>query len=394
MFTLNQKIKTDKVMKQISKTLLATTLMAAASLAQAGISDDKVKIGVITDMSGPYADPCGPGCTEAVKMAVEDFGGQVLGKPIEVVSADDQNKPDVGSLVARRWIENEQVDAITGLTSSAVTGAIAKIVTDNEKIALISGAASHAFTTKACSPFIAHWTYDLIALANGVVKPMMDSGKKRWYFITADYAAGHALEKVAGGIVTANGGEVLGSVRAPLGTTDFASYVLQAQASGADVVALANAGTDMVNALKAASEFGLTQQMDVAGLLVFAPSVQALDPAIAAGMKLTTAFYWDLDDQTRSWSQRYMQRMGGKIPAMPQAGAYSATMHYLNAIVAAGTDEAKAVMAKMKSTPVEDFFPVMASCVLTDAWSTICCSCGSRTLVSAKAPMTSSQWKR
>tara|TARA_R110002167_G_scaffold41229_3_gene125992 strand:- start:2921 stop:4132 length:1212 start_codon:yes stop_codon:yes gene_type:complete len=343
-------------MNAMRKTLLATALIAATGAAQASLSDGKVKIGVLGDMSGVYADISGQGSVEAVKMAVEDFGGKVLGQPIEVVFADDQNKPDVGSVIARKWVEEEQVDVINGAVASSVTGAVTKFMTDNEKITLIAASASHAFTTKACSPFNAHWTYDVVALANGTVKPMVQGGKKKWFFVTADYAFGHALEKVATGVIEANGGEVVGGVRAPLGTTDFSSYILQAQASGADVIALANAGSDMVNSLKTAAEFGVTETTDVAGLLVFTPNAQALDPAIAGGMKLTTGFYWDMDDQTRAWSKRYMARMDGKIPAMPHAGAYSATMHYLKAVEAAGTDESKAVMAKMKEMPVEDFF--------------------------------------
>ena len=348
-------------MKAMRKTLLCHALASAAMIAasgavQANISDDKVKIGVLGDMSGVYADISGQGSVEAVKMAVEDFGGTVLGKQIEVVHADDQNKPDVGSVIARKWVEEEQVDVINGAVASSVTGAVTKFMSANEKITLIAASASHAFTTKACSPFNAHWTYDVVALANGTVKPMVQSGKKKWFFVTADYAFGHALEKVATGVIGDNGGEVVGGVRAPLGTTDFSSYILQAQSSGADVIALANAGTDMVNALKTAAEFGVTEMVDVAGLLVFTPNAQALDPAVAGGMKLTTGFYWDMDDQTREWSKRYMERMGGKIPAMPHAGAYSSTMHYLKAVEAAGTDESKAVMAKMKEMPVEDFF--------------------------------------
>lgn len=343
-------------MNAMRKTLLATALIAATGAAQASLSDGKVKIGVLGDMSGVYADISGQGSVEAVKMAVEDFGGKVLGQPIEVVFADDQNKPDVGSVIARKWVEEEQVDVINGAVASSVTGAVTKFMTDKEKITLIAASASHAFTTKACSPFNAHWTYDVVALANGTVKPMVQGGKKKWFFITADYAFGHALEKVATGVIEANGGEVVGGVRAPLGTTDFSSYILQAQASGADVIALANAGSDMVNSLKTAAEFGVTETTDVAGLLVFTPNAQALDPAIAGGMKLTTGFYWDMDDATRAWSKRYMARMDGKIPAMPHAGAYSATMHYLKAVEAAGTDESKAVMAKMKEMPVEDFF--------------------------------------
>ena len=345
-------------MKVVKKTLLGAVVasLAAASGVQAGgISDGKVKIGVLADMGGVYADICGPGCVTAVEMAVEDFGGKVLGKPIEVISADDQNKPDVGSAKVREWVESQGVDAVNGLVASSVTGAVTKVLTDAKKIALISTSASHAFTTKACSPYNAHWTYNVVALANGTVKPMVDAGKKKWFFITADYAFGHALEKVASGVIKENGGQVVGAVRAPLGTTDFSSYVLQAQSSGADVVALANAGTDFVNSLKTSAEFGLTETADVAGLLVFTHNAKALDPAIAGGMKLTTGFYWDMDEQTRQWSKRFKARHGD-IPAMGHAGAYSMTMHYLNAIKEAGTDDADAVMKVMKKNKPNDFF--------------------------------------
>ncbi|GAA0682961.1 ABC transporter substrate-binding protein [Marinobacterium maritimum] len=343
-------------MKMMKKTLLAASVAAFASTAAlANVSDGKVKIGVLADMGGTYADVCGPGCVTAIEMAVEDFGGKVLGAPIEVVSADDQLKPDVGSAIVRKWVEDEQVDAVGGLVSSAVTGAATKVLTDAKKIALISTSASNAFTTKACSPYNVHWTYNVVALANGTVKPMVESGKKKWFFITADYAFGHALEGVASKVINENGGEVVGAARAPLGTTDFSSYILQAQSSGADVVALANAGNDTVNSLKAASEFGLTQMMDVAGLLVFTPNAQAMDPAVAGGMRTTTGFYWDLDEQTREWSKRFMERHGN-IPAMGHAGAYSMTMHYLKAIEAAGTDESDAVMKKMKEMKPDDFF--------------------------------------
>ena len=343
-------------MKMMKKTLMAAAMsVAVASAAQAAeISDGVVKIGVLADMGGVYADICGQGCVTAVEMAVEDFGGSVLGMPIEVVSADDQNKPDVGSAKVREWIENEKVDAVNGLVASSVTGAVTKVLTDAKKIALISTSASHAFTTKACSPYNVHWTYNVAALANGTVKPMVEAGKKKWFFITADYAFGHALEGIASKVIDSSGGEVV-AVRAPLGTTDFSSYVLQAQASGADVIGLANAGADFVNALKTAAEFGLTETADVAGLLVFTHNAKSLDPAIAAGMKATTGFYWDMDDQTREWSARFKARHGS-IPAMGQAGAYSMTMHYLNAIKAAGTDESDAVMKQMKASKPDDFF--------------------------------------
>ncbi|MBE9397362.1 ABC transporter substrate-binding protein [Pontibacterium sp. N1Y112] len=343
-----------KTLKKIALGLTISALMTTGAQAEA-ISDGVVKIGVLGDMGGVYADICGPGCVTAAQMAVEDFGGTVLGKPIELISADDQNKPDIGSAKVRQWIEDQQVDTVTGLVASSVTGAVTKVLTDNKKIALIGASASHAFTTKACSPYNAHWTYNVVALANGTVKPMVDAGKKKWFFITADYAFGHALEGVASKVITSNGGEVVGAVRAPLGTTDFSSYVLQAQASGADVVALANAGSDFINALKTSAEFGLTENMDVAGLLVFTQSALALDPNIAGGMKLTTGFYWDLDDDTRAWSKRFKARHGG-IPSMAHAGVYSATMHYLNSIKAAGTDNSDAVMAQMKANKPDDFF--------------------------------------
>jgi len=344
-------------MNAMTKTLMSVAMSAAlvSTGVQAGLSDDKVKIGVLADMGGVYADICGKGCVAAVEMAVEDFGGSVLGKKIEIVSADDQNKPDVGSAKAREWIESQQVDVVTGLVSSAVTGAVTKVLTDAKKLALISTSASNAFTTKACSPYNAHWTYNVAALANGTVKPMVQAGKKKWFFITADYAFGHALEKVATGVIKNNGGEVVGNVRAPLGTTDFSSYVLQAQSSGADVVALANAGSDFVNALKTSAEFGLTEMVDVAGLLVFTANAKALDPAIASGMKLTTGFYWDMDEQTRAWTKRFRQRHDA-IPAMGQAGAYSMTMHYLNAVKATGTDDSETVMKYMKANKPNDFF--------------------------------------
>ena len=342
----------------IKKTLLTAAMVMAAttmSVQAAGLSDNVLKIGVIGDMGGAYADVCGKGCVTAVEMAVEDFGGSVLGKKIEIVSADDQNKPDVGSAIVRGWIDNEKVDVVTGLVSSGVTTAVTKVLTAQKKIALISTSASNAFTTKICTPYNVHWTYNVVALANGTVKPMVEAGKKKWFFITADYAFGHALEGIASKVVKEAGGEVLGAVRAPLGTTDFSSYVLQAQASGADVVGLANAGSDFVNSLKTAAEFGLLETMDVAGLLVFTPNAQALDPAIAGGLKATTGFYWDMDDQTRAWSKRFKARHG-RIPTMGQAGAYSMMMHYLTAVKAVGTDDGTAVIKHMKANKPDDFF--------------------------------------
>ncbi len=342
-------------MKTLQQRLLTTLIAGALATSAVAAPDGKVKIGVLADMGGTYADLCGPGCVTATRMAIEDFGGQVLGSPIELVTADSQLKPDVASAIARQWVESDNVDTIGGLVSSAVTGAVTQVTNTSKNITLITGSASNSFTTKACSPYIAHWTYNVVALANGTVKSLVKSGKQKWFFITADYAFGHALENVSTGVINENGGEVVGSVRAPLGTTDFSSYVLQAQSSGADVVALANAGNDTVNALNAAVEFGLTQSMDVAGLLVFTPNAQAMDPATAAGMRLTTGFYWDMDEKTRAWSKRFEERHGA-IPSMAHAGAYSATLHYLNAVKAAGTDAPDAVMKQMKTTKPDDFF--------------------------------------
>lgn len=342
----------------MNKLVLASAIalgLALTNVQAEGISDDKVKIGVLADMGGTYADVCGKGCVAAVEMAIADFGGKVLDKPIEVVSADDQNKPDVGSAVVREWIDKDKVDAIGGIVASSVGLAAAKVANEAKKPLLISTAGSPAFTTKQCSPYNAHWAYDVVALANGTVKPLVAAGKKKWFFITADYEFGHALEKVSSGVIEKNGGQVVGSVKVPLGTTDYSSYILQAQSSGADAVALANAGKDFVNSLKGASEFGLSKQATMVGLLVFSSDVQALDPALIADMRLTTGFFSEMDDKTKEWSKRFKEKFG-KTPTMGQAGAYSATMHYLNAVKEAGTDEGDAVMAKMKATKPDDFF--------------------------------------
>ena len=342
----------------MNKLVLATAVALGLALTQVqaeGISDDKVKIGVLADMGGTYADVCGKGCVAAVEMAIADFGGKVLDKPIEVVSADDQNKPDIGSAVVREWLDKDKVDAIGGIVASSVGLAAAKVANEAKKPLLISTAGSPAFTTKQCSPYNAHWAYDVVALANGTVKPLVAAGKKKWFFITADYEFGHALEKVSAGVIEKSGGEVVGSVKVPLGTTDYSSYILQAQSSGADAVALANAGKDFVNSLKGASEFGLNKQATMVGLLVFSSDVQALDPALIADMRLTTGFFSEMDDKTKEWSQRFKEKFG-KTPTMGQAGAYSATLHYLNAVKEAGTDDGDAVMAKMKATKPDDFF--------------------------------------
>ncbi len=337
---------------------LAVAAVFAAGVAQAQqVSDDKVKLGILNDQSGVYADLAGPGSVEAAKMAVEDFGGKVLGKPIEIVFADHQNKPDIGAAITNRWIDAEQVDVIVDVPTSSVALAVQEITDKKNRVHLNSTAATTALTNDKCSPTGVHYTYDTYALANGTGNAMVKAGGKKWYFITADYAFGHSLEKNTMDAVKAAGGEVVGAVRAPFPNNDFSSFLLQAQASGADVIGLANAGGDFINAVKQAREFGITQGgQNLAGLLTFITDVHSLGLDTTQGLVVTTGFYWDKDDETRAWSKRWSERMGGRMPTMVQAGVYSGVMHYLKAIDAAGTDEAKAVVAKMKEMPINDFF--------------------------------------
>jgi branched-chain amino acid transport system substrate-binding protein len=324
--------------------------------AQAEISGNAVKIGVMNDQSGLYADLAGQGSVEAARMAVEDMGGSVGGVAIEVLSADHQNKPDVGSNVVRQWIDVDDVDVIVDVPTSSVALAVNEIVKEKDRVFLVSGAASTQLTGEACSPNTIHWTYDTYALAVGTGRAMVQEGGDSWFFITADYAFGHQLEEDTSTVVQEEGGQVLGSVRHPLSSADFSSYLLQAQGSGAKVIGLANAGTDTTNAIKQANEFGITQAgQQLASLLLFLSDVNALGLDVAQGLVLTTGFYWDMDDETRAWSERFNERVG-KMPTMVQAGVYSAVAHYLKAIEAAGSDQAKPVIEQMKATPVNDFF--------------------------------------
>jgi branched-chain amino acid transport system substrate-binding protein len=334
---------------------LAAAGCLAAGMAQAQISNDVVKIGVLTDMSSLYSDLAGQGSVIAAQMAVKDFGGKVAGKPIEVISADHLNKPDVGSNIARQWIDQDHVDAIVDVPTSSVALAVQEVTKEKGKIFLISGAASSDLTGKACSPTSVHWTYDTYALAHGTGGALVKQGGDTWFFITADYAFGQALERDTAAVVTQNGGKVLGSVRAPLNTADFSSFLLQAQSSKAKVIGLANAGGDTVNSIKQAAEFGITAGgQKLAGLLVFISDVNSLGLQTAQGLVLTESFYWDQSDDTRAWSKRFVAE-AKKVPTMVQAGVYGAVTHYLKAIEAAKTDEAKAVMAKMRETPINDF---------------------------------------
>jgi len=338
-------------------------LMSAAALAlmtgaaQAQISDDVVKIGVLTDMSGTYSDLSGQGAVEAVKLAVEEFGGTVAGKKIEVIFADHQNKADIGANITNQWIDQEKVDVVVDVVTSSVALAVQEITKNKNRVHLNSSAGSSELTSKACSPTGIHWTYDTYAMANGTGSAMVKNGGTSWYFLTADYAFGHALEKDTSNAVTSGGGKVLGSVKHPFPSQDFSSFLLQAQGSGAKVIGLANAGNDTINAIKQASEFGITQGgQSLAGLLVFISDIHSLGLKTAQGLVLTTGYYWDMDDKTRAFAKKFGERMKGRMPTMAQAGDYSATLHYLKAVQAAGTDEAKAVVAKMREMPVEDAF--------------------------------------
>jgi branched-chain amino acid transport system substrate-binding protein len=332
----------------VASALLLTGVAAQSVRAQ--ISDGVVKIGVLNDQTGLYADLGGPGSVVAARMAVEDFGGTVLGKPIEIVSGDHQNKSDVGAAIAREWFDVGKVDMATGFDHSAVA-----LAAEKNRIAIAGAVGSTAFTGKSCTPTEASWIYDSYALTTSLAKAVVAEGRDSWFFLTVDYTFGHSLEADATAAVKAAGGKVLGSVRHPLNTADFSSYLLQAQASGAKVIAFANGGGDMVNATKQANEFGLTKNQNIVSLLVFISDVHSMQLQAAQGLKFVTAFYWDRNEETRAWSKRFFDRFG-RMPTMPQAAVYSAITHYLGAIAAAGTDEAKAVMAKMRERPVNDFY--------------------------------------
>jgi len=334
--------------------LLALAILGATS-ARAQISNNVVKVGVLNDQSGLYADLGGPGSVAAAQMAADDAGGSVLGAPIEIVFADHQNKADIGVAVARRWFENEDVDMAIGFDNSSVALGVEQLAAEHHRIAIAGAVGTTAFTGKNCTSYEASWVYDSYALTTSLAKSIVAEGRDTWFFITVDYAFGHSLEADATAAVQAAGGKVLGSVRHPLNTSDFSSYLLQAQASGAKVVAFANGGGDMVNAVKQANEFGLTKNQSMVSLLVFISDVHSMGLEAAQGLKFVTAFYWNRDDQSRAWSKRFFDRQG-RMPTMAQASVYSAVRHYLAAIAAAGTDEAKAVMAKMREMPVNDFY--------------------------------------
>ena len=338
---------------------LATALACDAAQAQprAAISDDVVKLGMLLDMSGLYADVTGRGSATAAQMAIDDFGGKVLGKKIELVVVDHQNKADIAANKAREWYDTGNVDAILDVAASAPALAVLEVAKQKNRIVVFSGPGTERITNDLCTPVSVHYAYDTYALANTTARATVQRGGKSWFFLTADYAFGHTLQDSATAVINETGGKVVGAARHPIGASDFASYLLQAQASKAQIVGLANAGGDAINAIKAASEFGLTRNnaQRMAGLLLYVNDIHALGLKTTAGLLLTEGFYWDMNDATRAWSRRYFEKLK-KMPNMSQAGAYSSVMHYLKAVQAAGTDETTAVMKQMKAMPINDFF--------------------------------------
>jgi branched-chain amino acid transport system substrate-binding protein len=335
---------------------LAIPVVLSINVAHAQVSDDVVKIGVLTDLSGPAATATGQGSVAAAQMAVEDFGGKILGKPVTVISADHQIKPDVAAGIARQWYDTDQVDLIVDVPVSAVGLAVQQVANDRKKLFITHSTGTADFHGKFCSPYTMQWVFDTHALAVGTAQEVVKRGGDTWFFLTADYAFGHSLERDATQVIVQNGGKVIGSVAHPFATPDLSSFILQAQASKAKIIGLASGPPDNVNAIKLGGEFGVFaggQQM--AGLLVLITDVHALGLKAAQGLLLTTSFYWDTDDRTREWSKRFFAKIG-RMPTMWQAGVYSSVIHYLNAIQAAGTDDPLKVAAKMREMPVEDFF--------------------------------------
>ncbi|MGY4312079.1 ABC transporter substrate-binding protein [Bradyrhizobium sp. ma5] len=343
-------------MKSIVTSLSAAGLIAAALAGPALAQQTPLKIGVLTDFQSVYSDIGGAGNVEATKMAIEEFGGSMFGKPIELVTADALNKADVAATITRKWYEAENVDMIIDMPTSATALAGMEMSKQFEKIMIVTDAASSDITGKSCSPYTLHWTYDTYANAHTVGSAIVKNGGDSWFFITADYVFGHSIERDTGDVVRAAGGKVLGSARHPLNTPDFSSFLLQAQSSKAKIVGLANGGGDTINAIKQAAEFGIVAGgQNLAGIVMFISDIHSLGLKLAQGLIITEAYYWDLNDRTRAFGKRFFERMK-RMPTMNQAATYSATLHYLNAVKAAGTKETKPVLAKMRATPVRDAF--------------------------------------
>jgi len=344
-------------LKKISAacTLACAAMLSAVTPAQAQISGDVIKIGIITDMSGLYSDLDGSAGVEAIRMAVADMGGAVAGKKIEVMYADHQNKADVAAAKAREWFDTEGVDMLIGGTNSGTALAMARVAAEKKKVFIAIGAASSALTNQQCNPYTLHWAYDTVALAKGTGNAVVKAGGKTWYFLTADYAFGAQLQNDTAEVVKAAGGEVVGSVKHPLSASDFSSFLLQAQASKAQILGLANAGGDTINAIKAANEFGITKTMKLAGLLVFINDIHSLGLKTTQGLYLTDSWYWNRDAESRAWSRKFFDKIK-RMPSSLQAGDYSAALHFLNAVKATGSDDSDKVLAQMKKTPVNDMF--------------------------------------
>ena len=349
-------MKKKNMKKKIVASLLLGTALSIASASFAVAQDKTVKIGALSDQSGLYADLAGPGSTLAAQMAAEDSGLTAKGWKIDIISADHQNKPDVGSNIVRTWIDVDKVDVIVDVPTSSVALAVSEIVKDKNKVFLVSGAAASDLTGPKCTPNTIHWTYDTWALANGTGKAIVKTGGDTWFFLTADYAFGHALERDTAAVVEKNGGKVLGKVRHPFPGTDFSSFLLQAQASKAKIIGLANAGSDTINSIKQASEFGITQGgQNLAALLAFITDVHALGLQTAQGLIMTEAWYWDLNDANREFAKKFAPQFKGVYPTMVHAGVYSAVTHYLKAVEALKSDaDGKAIVAKMKEMPTDD----------------------------------------
>jgi branched-chain amino acid transport system substrate-binding protein len=349
----------SKHLQRIAAASVALAMLGPAGAqtpAPAGkLSNDVVRIGVLTDLSGVYADISGKGAVEAVKMAVEDFGGKMFGKPIEVVAADHQNKADIGATKAREWFDVGGVDMINDLANSGVALAVAGLAKEKKRHVIVNNASNVGITNAQCSPYAVHYAYDAYALANGTGRAVVENGGDTWFFLTVDFAFGHGLEQQVSEIVRSAKGKVLGAARHPLGASDFSSFVLQAQASKAKIIGIASTGADAVNAVKAANEFGATKNQKLAALLLWINDVHSLGLPTAQGMLLTNAWYWDMNEDTRKFARRFQQRVG-HMPNMAHAGDYSSTLHYLKAIQAAGTDDPDAVSAKMRQTPINDMF--------------------------------------
>jgi branched-chain amino acid transport system substrate-binding protein len=333
---------------------MLAALGVGGSTRPAAAQTPPLKLGVLTDMSSLYADNGGQGSVVAAQMAVDDFGGTVLGRRVEVISADHQNKADIGGAITRRWIDNENVEVILDVPNSAVALAVQGITRDKKKVFLATGAATSRLTGDECSQTGIHWTYDTYALSQGTTKAVSKLGVKNWYFLSADYSLGAQLEADSRKVIAAEGGQVVGSVKHPINTPDFSSFLLQAQSSGADAIALADAGGDFINAVKQAGEFGVTKTQKLVGLLVFIADIHSLGLQSAQGLILSSAFYWDLNDDSRAWSKRFIEKTN-KVPTMIHAGTYGAVMHYLKSVAAAGTVDGPAVAAKMREMPVNDF---------------------------------------